>query len=126
MVQLTYTGFYTAKDQVKSDKATQFIGIGAVGSSTHQYMLDWGNRANTGKYTREDVVFISINGKRFNRIGFSAIKSLVDMAIQAKSNFVTDSPYHRNRSSNIGEREVAQYLESNGYQEINAGYWVKV
>lgn len=125
MVKLTNKSPYTVKDQAKSDKATQFIGIGAIGSSTHQYAKDWGDKANTGEYSSEDIVFISINGKRSNRKGFEYIKDLVDKAIEADAKFVTDNEYHRNRDFNIGERVVAHYLRLNGYEEIDAGFWSK-
>lgn len=125
MVKLTSKSPYVNKDQAKSDRATQFIGIGAIGSSTHQYARDWGDKANSGEYTSEDIVFISINGKRSNRKGFEYIKDLVDKAIEADAKFITDNEYHRNRDFNIGEREVAQYLKLNGYEEIDTGFWGK-
>lgn len=123
-MKLTNTSPYTSKDQIKSDKATQFIGLGSEGSSTHQYMLDWGNKANTGKYTADDVVFISINGKRKNRLGFVHIMSLVNKAVEAGARFITDNDYDRNRPFNLGEREVAAYLTQQGYTEVN-GLWTK-
>lgn len=125
-MKLTYTGMYHAKDQKKSDMATQYIGLGNAGSSTDVYRKDWGNKANTGNYTSEDKIFISINGNKRNRIGFNAIKPLVDKAIAVNATFITDIPYHRNRAYNIGEREVAEYLTANGYVEQGStGVWVK-
>ncbi len=123
-VKLTNTSAYTAKDQAKSDKATQFIGLGSENSSTHQYMLDWGNKANTGNYTADDVVFISINGKRKGRLGFVHITPLVSKAVKAGARFITDNEYDRNRPFNLGEREVAAYLTQQGYTEKD-GLWTK-
>lgn len=123
-MKLSKVSPYHAKDQAKSDKATQFIGLGSVGSSTDVYRKDWQDKANTGEYTSEDVVFVSINGNKHNRIPFSAIKHLVDKAIITGVTFITDNSYHRNRRYNIGEREVANYLSSNGYKETNGnGIW---
>lgn len=123
-MKLTNTSAYTAKDQAKSNKATQFIGLGSQGSSTHQYSIDWGSKANTGNYTADDVIFISINGKRKGRLDFNHIKALVNKAIEAGAKFITDNEYDRNREFNIGEREVATYLTQQGYTEVN-GLWTK-
>lgn len=114
---------YGLKDQRKSDKATQFIGLGSKGSSTNRYRIDWKKKANTGVYTEDDVIFVSINGERTNGIKLEAIKSLLDLAIAAGAIFITDRPIDRNRDYNIGERELAEYLDKNGYTETEEGRW---
>ncbi|UNU73304.1 hypothetical protein LU293_09615 [Moraxella nasovis] len=124
-VKPTLTGKspYLAKDQAKSDIANKFIGFGAKGSSTDVYRQDWGNKANTGSYTSTDKVFVSINGKRPNRIGVEAYKAELDLAIQAGAVLITDKAYDRNRPFNVGEREVAEYLNQKGYVETSDGIW---
>jgi hypothetical protein len=119
--QLTVTGPYTAKDQVKSSQATRFIGRGSPRSSTHQYMLDWGALANTGTYTRDDKVFVSVEGLRMGRLRFDQTEVL--LAIQADALLITDVPRDRDRPYNVGERELADFLLSRGYRELHPGLW---
>lgn len=113
---------YTAKDQAKADKATKFIGTGVKGSSTQQYAEDFGELANSGKYTKDDVVFVSVNGNRTNRVKPNFAE--IDKAIAAEATLITDNQADRKREFNIGEREVAEYLLSKGYQETKGnGVW---
>jgi len=120
-------GWYTKnKDQPKSDRANKFIGQGGMGSSTGQYAKDWGDKANTGKYTRDDVVFISAEGgdKKTSRVipSFPEIQRAMD----AGATLITDNAFNRNRPYNVGERDVANYLSKNGYVETKEGngIWV--
>lgn len=120
--KLTTTGQYTSKDQLKADKATKFIGEGAANSSTAQYAKDAGDKANTGKYTKNDVVFISVNGARANRQAPNLVE--IQKAIDAGATILTDKLSDRERSFNVGEREVAAHLTKNGYvEEGNTGVW---
>lgn len=122
MVKLTVTSPYTAKDQLKADQATKFIGRGSLRSSTNQYRKDFGVLANTGSYTEDDVVFISAEGNRSGRL--KPDWEEIDKAIAAHVTFITDTPVNRNRPYNIGEREVAAYLINNGYIEDGVtGHW---
>lgn len=116
-----------AKDQAKSDKATKFIGFGAKGSSTDAYRKAWGNRANSGQYTNQDTVFVSINGKRAGRVSIhdSTFKNELQKAVDAGAKIIADTKAHRERSFNIGEQELASWLQSVGYQELTDGQWVK-
>ncbi|QIB67154.1 hypothetical protein [Kineobactrum salinum] len=120
-VILPVTGPYTAKDQIKSDQATKFIGQGSSRSSTEKYRKAWGERANCGDYTDRDVVFISVEGNRGGRKepDFEEIKR----AIAANASFITDSLLNRSRPYNIGERQVAQYLDLMSYTETAPGFW---
>jgi len=118
MVQLTVTGPYTAKDQQKADLANKFIGRGSDRSSTAQYAKDYGPYANCGVYKRGDVVFISAEGNRSGRL--TPDYKEITLAIKAKVVFVTDNLSDRERSYNIGEREVAEFLLQNNYYE----YWL--
>ena len=123
--QLTMTRStkYGMKDQKKSDRATQFIGLGCKGSSTNRYRIDWKERANTGEYTSHDVIFVSVNGERSNGITLEAIEPYLELALKAYAQIITDKPVDRNRGYNTGERELANYLEKNGYTEIEEGLW---
>lgn len=116
MVKLTIKTHHAFKDQKKADQANKFIGIGSPASSTNQYRKDYGDMANCGVYDGdEDMVFISAEGKRTGRIDpdFNEI----GLAVKAKVTILTDNPYNRNRPYNIGERQVAKYLEECGYTE---------
>ncbi|WP_395147142.1 D-alanyl-D-alanine carboxypeptidase family protein [Moraxella atlantae] len=115
------------KDQAKSDKANKFIGFGSPNSSTDLYAKAWDDKANTGTYTSTDVVFISINGNRKDKVGIDTYTQELDKAIEAGATFITDTKaYRENSKFNIGERELASYLESKGYTEANEnGIWTK-
>jgi hypothetical protein len=122
-VILPVTGPYTAKDQAKSDKANKFIGRGSQRSSTERYRKAWGCRANCGSYQNTDVVFISAEGNRagahepdFEEIG---------RAVSAGACLITDDKANRLRAYNTGERNVADYLGRNGYNEHPSGVWSK-
>lgn len=116
-----------AKDQAKSDKATKFIGFGAKGSSTDVYRKAWGNRANSGQYTNQDTVFVSVNGKRAGRVSIhdSTFKNELQKAVDAGAKIIADTKARRERSFNIGEQELASWLQSVGYQELTDGQWTK-
>lgn len=107
---------YADKDARKAKIATQFIGYGAKGSSTDNYRVQWGAKANTGMYNEDDRVFVSVNGNRPNRV--LPPKELIEKAVKAGAVIITDNPYHRNRSYNVGEREVAELLKSLGCFEM--------
>jgi len=121
-VTLPNTSPYTAKDQRKSDVSTKFIGRGSNASSTAAYAKAWGDKANSGTYTRDDVVFVSAEGGRKGRIGPNS--SEIKLAMQAGAKIVTDGASDRNRPYNVGEREVAEILTRGGYAEAAQGIWV--
>ena len=131
-VELTKTGKHTPKDQVKSDQANKFIGVGSEKSSTNQYAKDWGDNANTGSYEATDTVFISAEGNRSNRVDTDL--SEVDRAITAGATIITDTSGHGNSKYNeVGEGKLQAYLTSKGYtakQETVDGHsfnkWNKV
>lgn len=120
-VVLTGTSPYLAKDQRKADRATKFIGRGSPRSSTAQYAKDFGAIANSGTYYADDVVFISAEGNRADRMqpDFAEIQE----AMSAGATILTDDADNRNRSYNVGERQVADYLSRNGYAETAPGEW---
>lgn len=112
---------YLAKDQAKSDQATKFIGRGSSASSTAAYAKAWGDRANTGTYTADDVVFVSAEGARTGRVAVDTAE--LGKAVKARATIITDVAADRNRSYNVGEREVAAFLSANGYAETARGRW---
>ena len=120
-VTLTVRTVHTAKDQLKANQATKFIGRGSARSSTNQYSKDFGDLANTGIYTSEDRVFISSEGNRVGRVtpDFDEILK----AVKARATLITDNLYNRSRTYNIGEREVAEFISSHGYKEAPSGIW---
>lgn len=121
-VILPITGPYTAKDQAKSDAATKFIGRGSPQSSTNVYAQAWGAKANSGAYSPADVVFVSAEGARNNRM--PANTDELRKACEAGATIITDTAHHRSRAYNVGEREVAEFLRSHGYHETcGNGRW---
>lgn len=135
--KLTGNTKHTPKDQLKANIATAYIGAGAYKSSTETYANDAkkaGIPVNSLKYTKDDVVFVSSNGKRKNRfsMSFDDSNSIFAMnalkaAIDAGATIITDDADNRRRDYNLGEREVAEFLEANGYKESNGnGVWTSV
>lgn len=105
---------YLAKDQAKANIATQFIGVGNDKSSTKHYAGLYGDKANTGSYTADDVVFVSTNGGDKGK-GLEGNKALIDKAIQAKAKLVTDTKSHASSEYNKqGEAKTVTYLEEQG------------
>ena len=118
-MKLTIRNSYGYKDQMKADISNKFIGRGSAASSTNQYAKDYGDMANTGEhmdYTYSDVVFISAEGNRTGRL-LPDVTEIVK-ACEAGATLVTDSPYHRNRQYNVGERFVADLLIKQGCEEF--------
>ena len=110
--------------QGKAIRANKFIGRGSALSSTEAYRIAAGAHANTRTYAASDVVFVSAEGDRRNRMAPDFIE--LGKAVSAGATFITDGPYDRNRSYNIGEREVADFLIGHGYVETAPGLWVPV
>lgn len=114
---------YFSKDLKKAQKANKFIGQGSLASSTNKYMVAAGNLANTGKYDENDIVFISAEGLRKGRKNINTDELLI--AIEANVKFVTDNITDRQRHYNLGEREVASFLEKHQYKDNGTGVWKK-
>jgi len=112
---------YWAKDQAKASRANKFIGRGAAGSSTAVYAAGLPREVvNCGEYVPTDVVFVSVNGARRNRVLFD--RDEVMLAITAGAAIITDNALDRYRDYNIGERELVEFLEENDYEELG-GFW---
>lgn len=120
-VKLPIRNRYSAKDQVKSDKANKFIGAGSHASSTAAYALAWGDRANCGRYESSDRVFLSVEGLRQGRLELNQVE--LKKAIDAGCKIITDVSYDRNRPYNVGEREAERFLWSCDYKEFLPGEW---
>lgn len=104
---------YVAKDQKKADLATCFIGRGSANSSTEAYRKAYGPLANKGQYTNKDIVFVSVEGNRVNRVPIDHDE--VRLALAAGARIVCDNDYHRNRPYNVGERELYELLLDANY-----------
>lgn len=115
-MKLTIRNSFGYKDQMKADISNKFIGKGSAASSTNQYAKDYGDKANTGNYVSSDVVFISAEGNRTGRL-LPDVTEIVK-ACEAGATLVTDSPYHRDRQYNVGERFVADLLIKQGCEEF--------
>ena len=115
-MKLTIRNSFGYKDQMKADISNKFIGRGSAASSTNQYAKDYGDKGNTGDYVSTDVVFISAEGNRTGRL-LPDVTEIVK-ACEAGATLVTDSPYHRNRQYNVGERFVADLLIKQGCEEF--------
>lgn len=120
-MKLPITGPYTAKDQVKANRANKFIGRGSLRSSTHAYAVALGSLANSGVYVHTDYVFVSAEGARSGRL--TPDYAEIDRAIAAGATFVTDNKPNRERAYNVGEREVAAYLTAHGYDPLRYDEW---
>lgn len=116
-IKLNHTGKYVSKDQLKADVAHSFIGIGSKGSSTHAYSQSYGVLANKGHYINSEVVFVSVNGNRPDRVRLESIVSELRLALASGAKLLTDTPDHRNRPYNVGEQELAAFLTLEGCTE---------
>jgi predicted GNAT family acetyltransferase len=127
------------KAKSKAKIATQYIGFaeGIAGSSTASYAKQAGQFANTGAYTSDDVIFVSIGGKR----GSAALqKSQQDRtikeaikAVEAGATIITDNKRYTDASTyNTGEKRLYENMKAKGYyySEVNVdgntlGTWSK-
>ena len=137
-------GVADEKAEAKASIATQYIGFGEgiVGSngkrsSTQLYREQAGALANTGNYSRNDVVFVSVPGKRGSaeiakREQDKTIREAIK-ALEAGATILTDNQAYTNASSyNSGEQRLLANLKEKGYKysEITVdkqliGTWVK-
>jgi len=126
---------YANKEIVKAKEATQFIGNGKSNSSTDRYrkIYDEKGKANTGEYTKEDIVFVASNGNRSGAIKpvingkLNDIYVNLDKAINAGSTIIMDTKNHLDKTSryNTGEVALANYLSENGYERVgDSGKWI--
>ncbi len=104
---------YYEKDKEKFKYCDMLITNGVIGSSSYKYIKDTNiapkAKRNLKIYNKNNIVGVSVNGKRANRMSFN--KVLVKAAVTAGAKIVTDNEKNRNRFFNIGERELATFLE---------------
>jgi len=123
------------KEIFKIKQATQFIGTGKGNDSTTQRMENLYSKyklANTGKYTKDDLIYVSSNGKRNNRVSpvidnkLNDVYKNIDKAIEAKSRFIMDTAQHitNTKEYNLGEVALAEYLRNHNYErDDKTGIW---
>ncbi len=123
----------------KAELSNKYIGFGNEGSSTKLYgdqiylkhtNTDTGeisseatNIVNSGKYTKDDVVFLSANGKRNGakalkewNSNLTKTKTELNKAMDAGATIVKDSErYLKSNPYNTGEVELSKYLKDRGY-----------
>lgn len=115
------------KAAIKGAMANKFIGFadGIHNSSTGKYAQQAGDKANTGNYTSDDVIFVSIPGKRGNEdVRHQQQDRTITEALQALNagaTLLTDNKtYTENSTYNEGEKRLAKALSDAGavYSEI--------
>jgi hypothetical protein len=111
------------KAKIKASIATQFIGFGEgiTGSSTETYRQQAGSLANTGNYSVNDVIFVSIPGKRGDaevskKEQDKTIKEAIK-AVEAGATILTDNKGYTDASSyNTGEKRLYDNMKAKGYR----------
>lgn len=68
-------------------------------------------------------MFVSAEGARQKRLAIDQAE--LARASRAGVTFITDTPADRNRPYNVGEREVADFLQAQGYEDDGQGRWQK-
>jgi hypothetical protein len=115
------------KAKIKASIATQYIGFGEgiVGkdgkrSSTQLYREQVGALANTGNYSSDDVIFVSVPGLRGDatiakREQDKTIKEAIK-AIEAGATILTDNKAYTDANNyNTGEQRLYANMEAKGY-----------
>ncbi len=97
---------HLAKELNKYNASTQAIADGSKNSTADFINRFFGsNLSNTGKYNKDDVVFISTNGNRTDRVipivngEFQGAYKNIDLAIAAGASFVADTENHLKNTS---------------------------
>ncbi len=125
-VAFTTDNSHRGKDETKFNKLgglTKFIGFGP--GSTGAYAKTLAAIANQETYTADDIVGVSVNGKRSDRVPVRGtdVERLVRLACAAGATIIADE--EKNRTDyNVGERELAELLRELGYSDTNGdGVW---
>nr|MDJ0572937.1 hypothetical protein [Pleurocapsa sp. MO_192.B19] len=115
--------YHMKKDLAMADVASQYIGLAAFSdqeSSTEKYRQAWGERANTGNYSQDDIVMVSGNGPwRASQLDLKATFEtkyipLLDKAIASGAKIVVGS-------AKGTDMLVQNYLKQQGYQLKDSG-----
>ena len=122
---ITPTKSIDAKAAAKGSLSNKFIGYGLEGSSTAEYAKQAGDKANVGAYSQDDVVFVSINGKRGDETKRHELqdKTIAEAlnALKAGAILVSDNKeYVESSDYNEGEKRLAETLTKAGavYSEV--------
>lgn len=108
------------KDIQKFKVCNKLIAWGSINSSSRKYAeLLPADQVNCEQYDRFDVVGISIEGKRHNRV--NPPLHLIQKAALAPVIFISDCWYDRSRAYNVGERALAKLLQTMDYIEQPPG-----
>jgi hypothetical protein len=113
-----------AKDIQMAAESTQFIGFQsgtATVSSTNKYKKAWGDKANTGTYSSNDVIMVSGSGlfrgvteAQIRETLTNKYKPLLEKAVAAEASFRVGNRYEK---GNLSDQLISQYLKSKGYTE---------
>jgi len=101
------------KAPAKASVSTKYIGYGE--GSTGRYRNEIGTQyANIGTYTKDDIVFVSINGRgKLTPNNLKATVSEVKKALNAGATILTDNAtYVESSDYNIGEKKLSEYLKT--------------
>lgn len=125
-VAFTTDNPHREKDERKFNKLgglTKFIGFGT--GSTGAYAKTLAAIANQETYAADDIVGVSVNGKRPDRVPVRGtdVERLVRLACAAGATIIADE--EKNRTDyNVGERELAELLRELGYSDTDGdGVW---
>ncbi|OKH47669.1 hypothetical protein NIES2101_23410, partial [Calothrix sp. HK-06] len=115
------------KDIAMAEIATQFIGKSAAPpetpSSTRNYTEAWDKigLANTGKYSKNDIIMVSANGPwrgvtmpQIEQIFKQHYEPLLSKAIEAKATFVVGD-------ASGGDQLIKKFLQDNKYKITDSG-----
>ena len=106
---------YLDKDKLKFSICTHLQSHGCKGSSSWKYRMynTFNLDLTVTSITKDSIVGISTNGNRPNRKPFP--EAVLEYLHYMKCTIVTDNKYDTERSYNIGEREVRDWLLANDY-----------
>ena len=122
-LKITPTKNIDAKAASKGSISNKFIGFadGIEGSSTAEYAKQAGAMANVGTYSPDDVIFVSVPGKRGDaKIRLEQQNKTIAEAIKALDSgatIITDNADYVAKSAyNEGEKRLSDALTARGYQ----------
>lgn len=105
------------KANVKAKYATQYIGFGVPNSATDLYAKSAGELANTGNYSKNDVIFCSINGGFTQERAETQDRTIEEVLKAVKSGatiLVDNEEYLKHSKFNTGEKRLANALRAIG------------
>lgn len=110
---------YLEKDLKKFNQCNKMISYWVVWSSSYEYQKDiYKDIVNQWKYYDWDIIWISINWNRKNRMWIEFYIDELNKMKWFNVKIIVDKKYDRYRSYNIWERELEKWLIDNWYIEI--------